>query len=219
MAKKFPRRNIPSKKRILGDSTRRMRVVFTGIIEATAPILSKTDKQLIIARPDLYSEFIIGASIAVSGVCLSVTSFDEKSMTFDVVDETWEKSKLGSLAVGDRVNLERACLADSRLDGHLVQGHCEGIGECISFENDVLLLSVPEELNKFFIQKGSIALDGVSLTIAQIQGNAVSIALVPLTVKHTTLGSCKAGDLINIETDVVGRYLYAFVHEETALQK
>jgi riboflavin synthase len=192
--------------------------VFTGIIEATAPVLSKTDSQLLVARPELFADITIGASIAVSGVCLSVISFDEDSMTFDVVEETWKKSKLGSLQEGDLINLERACLADSRLDGHVVQGHCEGVGECISFADNVLTVSVPEELNKFFVQKGSIALDGVSLTIADTQKNLVSVALVPHTLEHTTLGSIASGNPINIETDIVGRYLYAFTHEETALQ-
>ena len=193
--------------------------MFTGIIEATAPLLAKTDHQLIIARPESFADFLIGASIAVSGVCLSITSFDERSMIFDVVEETWKKSKLGSLEVGDLVNLEQACLADTRLDGHVVQGHCEGVGECISCEDGVLLLTAPEELNKFFVQKGSIALDGVSLTIADRKDGTISIALVPLTLENTTLGSLQTGDPINIETDIVGRYLYAFTHEETALQK
>jgi len=100
-----------------------------------------------------------------------------------------------------------------------VQGHCEGVGECISCEDGVLLLTAPEELNKFFVQKGSIALDGVSLTIADRKDGTISIALVPLTLENTTLGSLQTGDPINIETDIVGRYLYAFTHEETALQK
>ena len=192
--------------------------MFTGIIEATAPVLSKTDNQLSIARPGSFADFLVGASIAVSGVCLSVTSFDEESMTFDVVQETWKKSKLGSLKIGDIVNLERACLADSRLDGHVVQGHCEGVG-IIKEAGTTLVIEVPKELNKFFVQKGSIALDGVSLTISEIDDSTVSVALVPLTIDNTTLGSCKTGDAINIETDVVGRYLYAFTHEETALQR
>lgn len=194
--------------------------MFTGIIEATAPVLIKSDTQLSIQRPALFNDLIIGASIAVSGVCLSITAFDDVSMTFDVVEETWKKSKLGSLRTGDLVNLERACLADSRLDGHVVQGHCEGIGnvEC-RMQNEELRITVPEELNKFFVQKGSISLDGVSLTIAEIDGDQLTVALVPLTLEKTTLGTIKPGDLVNIETDIVGRYLYAFTHEETALQK
>jgi riboflavin synthase len=194
--------------------------VFTGIIEATAPIISKKNNQLVIARPEFFEDMPLGSSIAVSGVCLSVTAFDKKSMTFDVVQETWDKSKLGSLSEGDTINLERACLADSRLDGHVVQGHCEGVGSVKrKTENGKLTIRVPKELIKFFVQKGSIALDGVSLTIAAITETQITVALVPLTIENTTLGFCKEGDAINIETDIVGRYLYAFTHEEAALQR
>jgi len=195
--------------------------VFTGIIEATAPILIKSDTQLSIQRPEVFNDLIIGSSIAVSGVCLSIVSFDDVSMTFDVVEETWKKSKLGSLRTGDMVNLERACLADSRLDGHVVQGHCEGVGRSGKWkvESGKLIVYIPNELNKFFVQKGSIALDGVSLTIAEVNADHITVALVPLTLEKTTLGSLAEGDPINIETDIVGRYLYTFIHEKTALQK
>tara|TARA_Y100000310_G_scaffold171442_2_gene171627 strand:- start:2296 stop:2880 length:585 start_codon:yes stop_codon:yes gene_type:complete len=193
--------------------------VFTGIIEATASIIQKTDKQLVIERPAVFTDLLIGSSIAVSGVCLSVISFDDTSMTFDVMNETWDKSKLGLLQKGDLVNLERACLADTRLDGHVVQGHCEGVGRVQQkMKNGELTIKVPDELNKFFIQKGSIAIDGVSLTISSIEDNQIGVALVPHTLDNTTLGSLNSGDSLNIETDVVGRYLYAFSHEEAAYQ-
>lgn len=200
--------------------------MFTGIIEATAPILIKSDTQLSVQRPEVFNDLIIGSSIAVSGVCLSIVSFDDVSMTFDVVEETWKKSKLGSLRTGDMVNLERACLADSRLDGHVVQGHCEGtgtvreIGKLGNWESGTTMsIETPSELNKFFVQKGSISLDGVSLTIAEVNADHITVALVPLTLEKTTLGSLAEGDPINIETDIVGRYLYAFTYAETALQK
>lgn len=193
--------------------------MFTGIIEATARVLQKTDTQLVIERPASFDHITIGASIAVSGVCLSVTSEFENSISFDVVEETWNKSKLGSLKEGDLVNLERACLADSRLDGHVVQGHCEGVGnvEC-RMNNEGLKISMPNDLIKFCVQKGSISLDGVSLTIVEAFEDHITVALVPLTLEKTTLGTIKPGDPINIETDIVGRYLYAFTHEATALQ-
>ena len=195
--------------------------MFTGIIEATAAITHKTEHQLSIARPVLFDNLVVGASISISGVCLSITSFDDTSITFDVVDETWKKSKLGNLVEGDLVNLERACLADSRLDGHVVQGHCEGVGRSgkLKVESGQLTIHIPKELNKFIVQKGSIALDGVSLTIAEVTEDQVTVALVPLTLENTTLGSLAPGDPINIETDIVGRYLYAFTHEEATLQR
>lgn len=193
--------------------------MFSGIIEATAEILHKGEDQLTLQRPPSFDDLIIGASIAVSGVCLSVVEFDNSSMKFDVVSETWDKSILGDLSVGDLVNLERSVLADSRLDGHVVQGHTEGVGEVLSMKNDVLSIRVPKELNKFFVQKGSIAINGVSLTLASVEGEKIAVALVPHTRDNTTLGSLKEGDKVNIETDIIGRYVYAFSHEETANQE
>ncbi|MCB9808744.1 riboflavin synthase [Candidatus Peribacteria bacterium] len=190
--------------------------MFSGIVEATARIVDKTEATLTLERPKQFDDLIIGASIAVSGVCLSVTAYNEDTMTFDVVDETWQKSKLGSLSVGDSVNLERSVTVDSRLDGHIVQGHVEGRGKIVAAGGGGKLLTaeLPEELIKFCIQKGSIAIDGVSLTIASIQNNTIEVALVPHTLEHTALGSLKEGDLVNIETDILGRYLYAFSLQE-----
>ncbi len=190
--------------------------MFSGIIEATAEILKKTDHQLILKRPKSFDDLIIGSSIAVSGVCLSVVAFDDTSMTFDVVQETWERSKLGSLTEGDRVNLERSVLADQRLDGHIVQGHVEGMG-ILRMKGEGWMIELTDELIKFCVQKGSIAIDGVSLTIASVNGNQISVALVPHTLENTTLGSLKQGGTVNIETDVVGRYLYAFTEDHATV--
>lgn len=193
--------------------------MFTGIIEATAEILQKSDTQLVIQRPAHFDPLLIGASISVSGVCLSIVAFDDTSMTFDVVSETWQRSILGSLSEGQTVNLERSVLADQRLDGHTVQGHIEGKGTvCSRTENGELSLEVPDDLIKFCVQKGSIAINGVSLTIASVSGNTITVALVPHTLEQTNLRSLTKGDLVNIETDIVGRYLYAFLHEEVTHQ-
>ncbi len=199
--------------------------MFTGIIEATAPVLLKTDRTLEIARPHQFDDLLIGSSIAVAGVCLSVTAFDDVSMTFDVVEETWKRSKLGSLKQGDDVNLERSVLADHRLDGHVVQGHVEGVGcikerfiqACLPDRQGTLVIEMPKKLNKYCVQKGAIAIDGVSLTIAESQGDTITVALVPHTIANTTLASLRPGDEVNIETDIVGRYLYAFIHEAAAV--
>lgn len=192
--------------------------VFTGIIETTAPVLNNEGTKLILGRPSMYDHLLIGASIAVSGVCLSIVHFDDDTMTFDVVRETREKSKIGSLTKGDIVNLERSVLADQRLDGHLVQGHVEGVGEVREIGDResggvLLVIDVPSELNTFFVQKGSVAIDGVSLTIAKRTSEHMTIALVPHTLEKTTLGLLQEGDKVNLETDIVGRYLYAFTHE------
>ena len=193
--------------------------MFSGIIEATARVIRKTSSTLTVARPEAFDDLIPGASIAVSGVCLTVVAFDAESMTFNVVDETWERSKLRSLREGDPVNLERSVLADNRLDGHIVQGHVEAVGSAkLKTENGKLSIEVPESLIKFFVHKGSVAIDGVSLTVAKIDGDTITVALVPLTLQQTTLGCLEEGDPVNIETDVVGRYLYAFTHAATTAQ-
>ena len=136
--------------------------MFSGIVEATANVLNRTENQLTLERPKSFNDTVIGASIAVSGVCLSVAEFDDESLKFDVVSETWERSTLGSLQKGDTVNLERSVQADSRLDGHVVQGHVEGVGEVRELGNSgnrELVITVPKDLNKFFVQKGSKAID------------------------------------------------------------
>lgn len=184
--------------------------VFTGIIEATAPVIEKSDSTLKVERPPQFDDIRIGSSICVSGVCLSVIAFDEQSMTFDVMGETWEKSKLGSLKAGDQVNLERAMKADGRFEGHVVQGHVEATGRVergMLKEESAISIGVPQNLLKYIVPKGSITLDGVSLTVVSIDQNICTVALIPHTVENTTLGSLSEGNLVNIETDVMGRYI------------
>lgn len=178
--------------------------MFTGIIEATAPILDQRQSGLTIEHPGIFDDVKIGSSISVSGVCLSIVKLTGDSMEFDFVPETLAKTKIGSLKKGDRVNLERAMKAGDRLDGHVVQGHVEGVG---IMENDggILVVQLPKDLLQFVVQKGSIAIDGVSLTVADVKGDEVTIALIPHTLKNTTLGSLKKGDRVNIETDMMVR--------------
>ena len=185
--------------------------MFTGIVEATAAVEQITETQLSVARPASFDDIAIGSSIAVSGVCLSVSAFTESSMTFDVVAETWAKSALGTLQTGDTVNLERSVPANGRLDGHLVQGHVEGVGKW-KVESGKWKVILPKDLIKFCVQKGSICLNGVSLTIADIHGDEIEVALVPHTLEHTNLDQLQTGDPVNIETDIIGRYVYAFSH-------
>lgn len=183
--------------------------MFTGIIEATAHVLKISDSGLTLERPAVFDDIKIGGSIAVSGVCLSVTAFDKNSMSFDVVATTFQKTKLGSLKKGDTVNLERALRADARLEGHIVLGHCEGVGEglAVGAVGALLTVTIPEELKKYVVLHGSITLDGVALTVAALKGTAVTVAIIPHTLTNTTLGSLKAGDSVNIETDILGKYI------------
>ena len=186
-----------------------IRPVFTGIIEATGTIEARTADSLRISRPGAFTDIRIGSSICVSGACLSVVEFNGEHMTFDVVPETWEKTKLGSLQAGDCVNLERALSAQGRFEGHIVQGHIEGTAEVIGIsEQQVLTLRLPKAMVRFVIPKGSIAIDGVSLTVAAVDGGLCSVALIPHTVEKTTLGNLQIGDKVNIETDILIRALH-----------
>ncbi|MDP7247737.1 MAG: riboflavin synthase [Candidatus Peribacteraceae bacterium] len=184
--------------------------VFTGIIETQANIREVTDKGISVERPESFDDIKIGSSIAVSGACLSVVNFDEHLMEFDVVSETFQKTKLGSLKVGDKVNLERAMKASDRFEGHVVQGHVESVADVVSdkltIDNGQLTIAVPNNLINFICNKGSITIDGVSLTVVSVDGNQITVALIPHTLENTTLGSLNKGDKVNIETDVLVRH-------------
>lgn len=187
--------------------------MFTGIIEATGTVLQKTADSLTIERPASFDDLKKGCSVAVSGACLTVVAFDKKSMTFNVIPETWKKTKLGSLKKGDQVNLERAMKVGDRFDGHIVQGHIEGVGEVKRVkrkEKSYEITFHASLLDQYIISKGSITLDGVALTVASIEKNQITVALIPETLQVTTLGSLKKGDQVNIETDIVGKYIHAF---------
>lgn len=181
--------------------------MFTGIIESTAKVLQIGGGKLTLERPTMFDDLKIGCSIAVSGACLTVTAFDASSMSFDVVETTMQKTKFGLLKAGDSVNLERAMKADARFEGHIVMGHTEATGTVRSFEHDLLVIEVPESLTQFVVHHGCIMIDGVALTAAELSGNAVTIAVIPHTKAITTLGSLKAGDTVNLETDVLAKYI------------
>lgn len=186
--------------------------MFTGIIEATASVVESTNGRLIVERPAVFDDIKLGSSIAVSGVCLSIVEFDDRSMRFDVVDETLRKTTIGDLKVGDLVNVERSLKASDRFEGHIVQGHVEGTAEIGDLRSEIgkgklVTLTLPDTLAMFVIEKGSIAIDGVSLTVAKKDRNLCTVALIPHTLAVTTLGSLKIGDRVNVETDILGRYV------------
>ncbi len=186
--------------------------MFTGIVETTAPVLERTDARLIVARPADFDDVKVGSSIAVAGVCLTVVALNKEDMTFDVMGETWRRTNLGELLVGNTVNLERAMAAGGRFDGHVVQGHVEGVATVKEWKTDggqwkLLVIEVPENLLPAITEKGSIALDGISFTVAALSGNLVTIALIPHTLEITTIGLRQAGDRINVETDILAKYV------------
>ena len=185
--------------------------MFTGLIETTAEVQERTPSSLTIERPKGFSDVKEGSSIAVSGVCLTIAKLTKESMQFDVTEETWSRTTLGSLQKGDRINLERALSASDRFEGHIVQGHVDGVGQCENvkirkYENE-LSIRYPKELRGLIVEKGSIAMDGVSLTVVQVDEETFSVALIPLTLQATTFGSLRTGSRVNLEADIIGKYV------------
>ena len=189
--------------------------MFTGIVEEIGFIekLTKTKSGLrfVIEAKVIMDSMEIGDSVSVNGVCLTVSKIKQNYFYVDLVEETIKKTNLGSLKKGSNVNLERAITLATRLGGHILQGHIETIGTIVGkkVNNDsaILSINIETEFLKYCLPKGSIAIDGISLTIATISDNIISIALIPHTLKMTTLGSKKNGDLVNIETDIIGKYV------------
>ncbi|WP_422116070.1 riboflavin synthase [Brachybacterium sp. UNK5269] len=153
----------------------------------------------------------LGDSIAVDGCCLTVTDHDGATWTADVITTTLAATTLGSLTSGDRVNLERAVRADGRLDGHIVQGHVDGVGEIVDREEQngttLLRIALPAELSRYVVARGSLAVDGVSLTVADVSGRVAVIGLIPETLARTTLGRRSVGAPVNLEVDVLAKYV------------
>jgi len=193
--------------------------MFTGIIETIGIVRSIEPRgdltRLGIETAAIASEVTVGDSIAVNGTCLTVTGAQGGVIHFDAVVETLEKTALGDLATGSRVNLERALVAGGRLDGHIVQGHVDGVGRIRSLErtgNDVrLAVDCPQEIRQFLLAKGSVAIDGVSLTVVDVDDAGFDVALIPLTLEHTTLGTRNAGERVNLEADVLGKYVKSYI--------
>jgi riboflavin synthase len=189
--------------------------MFTGIIEElgrVAAIEPQGDAmRLTIEGPLVVSDVHRGDSIAVSGTCLTAIEFDKRVFTADVMQETLDKTALGSLKVGDVVNLERAMTAATRFGGHVVQGHVDGVGEIISREKsehwEWLRVSIPVELMKYIVLKGSITIDGVSLTVNEVGENHIGLSLIPETLALTTLGHKSVGDKVNVEADVMAKHI------------
>jgi riboflavin synthase len=186
--------------------------VFTGIVEEIGEVVAVEQvtnaARLRVRGPLVTSDAGLGDSIAVSGVCLTVVDVTGGEFTVDVVNETLERSSLAKVAVGDRVNLERATPAGGRLGGHIMQGHVDGTGVFLERdENGVTTFALPEHLARYVVEKGSIAVDGISLTVAAITADRFKVALIPTTLDVTTLGGREAGDLVNLEVDVVAKYV------------
>ena len=192
--------------------------MFTGIVEEVGTILNITEGansgSLTIAADTVLKNVELGDSIAVNGVCLTVTSFDKAKFTADAMPVTLDKTNLGELSPGDNVNLERALQLKSRLGGHLVSGHVDGLGTIKSINQDdnaiLIEIEATEKVKKFIIREGSIAIDGISLTVAEMTDDGFFVSIIPHTAEETTLVSKGVGDILNLEADMIGKYLYNF---------
>ena len=193
--------------------------MFTGIVQELALVDKVTSSSfgisLEIARPIAFADIVIGESIALNGACLTVASYSSKIISFDVVKETLDKTNINYLEKGHSVNLERCMKLSSRIEGHIVLGHVESTATVLRHikdgESSRLSVTVDDKTLRYCIIKGSITIDGVSLTIASIDGNIIEVALIPHTLEHTNLSSREENDQVNIETDVLGRYIDHFL--------
>jgi riboflavin synthase len=190
--------------------------VFTGIIEEVGTIAAAGSRMKVQCRTVL-EDSKAGASIAVNGVCLTAVSIEPDGFWCDLSPETLSRSNLGMLQDGSRVNLERAAAIGDRLSGHLVQGHVDGTAELVSLEslpdgNWWLNVRMPADLDRYLIHKGSVTLDGVSLTIAALDQNIVSVAIIPHTYENTVLPDYEPGNKINVEVDLIGKYVEKLLH-------
>ncbi|MCL1634583.1 riboflavin synthase [Luteimonas sp. SX5] len=190
--------------------------MFTGLVEGVGSLAAREarggDARLRIAAGTLpFADVALGESISVNGVCLTVVAFDAASFDVDASNETLSLTTLGRLPIGSAVNLERAMKPTDRLGGHLVSGHVDGVGGVLRIEDDARAqrwrFSAPAPLLKYIAQKGSICVDGVSLTVNAVDGEGFEVALIPHTVSHTAFSATQVGDAVNLEVDLVARYV------------
>lgn len=189
--------------------------MFTGIVEETGTVRrirkGRASAELSIAAQKVLEDAHIGDSIAVNGICLTVTGIENGAFTADVMHETLRRTSFSQLAAGSRVNLERAMAADGRFGGHIVAGHVDGVGTITDLQKDDnavwYTFRAEPQVMRYIVEKGSITVDGISLTVAKVGADTFSISAIPHTVAQTVLRDRKKGDLVNLETDIIGKYV------------
>lgn len=189
--------------------------MFTGIVEEIGKILFVTKNRITVEAKTVTEDAKIGDSIAVNGVCLTVTAINSNGFDADVSPETFRVTNLGKLKNGSLVNLERAMPMNGRFGGHIVSGHVDGIGKICLLQKDNefynLVIELDKKESKYVVKKGSITVSGISLTVAEIDGNIVRVAIIPHTFENTSLKTLKTGDYVNIETDIISKYVEKFL--------
>ena len=194
--------------------------MFTGIVEETGTVL-KSGNPLVIKAKKILEDIHLGDSIAVNGICLTVTSFTDDTITLDVMNETYGRTNLRHIKYGTKVNLERAMSAGGRFGGHIVSGHIRGTGILTDITSDGiakwLTISADSSILKYIVLKGSVTLDGVSLTVAYVDDKIFKLSVIPHTQSETTLLLKSVGSEINIETDIIGKYVEKFTRSESRI--
>ena len=194
--------------------------MFTGIVEERGTVREVGPRRLSVGCRTVVADAEIGSSIAVNGVCLTVVERSEDRLAFDLSEETLRRTSFSRLSAGDPVNLERPLTLSSRLGGHLVQGHVDGVGEVAAVEPvpDGAWMTVrpPEAIRRFLVEKGSVCVDGISLTVAGMDDETFSVAVIPHTLDVTTLGSAQQGDPVNLEVDMIAKYVDALLERGRA---
>jgi riboflavin synthase len=196
--------------------------MFTGIITELGEVVSLNRRPsvsvLSVKAPQAASNAALGDSIAISGVCLTVTAIRGAEVDFDLSGETLSSSTLGALKPGDKVNLEEALRADGKLGGHFVSGHVDSVGRIKSRvqagDTWEFVIEAPGDVTRYLVDKGSVAVDGISLTVVKILKDGFTLVIIPHTAKLTTLGFKAAGDAVNLEADIIGKYIYRFLHKD-----
>jgi riboflavin synthase len=193
--------------------------MFTGIVRERGRVASLQEEpeglRLEIDAPETASQLDVGDSVSISGACLTATAVANGSFSVTAVQETLDRTTLGRLAAGGEVNLETATRAGDPLGGHFVQGHVDAVGRVASFEDGLLRVAAAPEILRYCVEKGSIAVDGVSLTIAGLRDDAFEVALIPHTLEVTTLGALEPGDEVNLEADVLAKYVEKLIDRDT----
>ena len=200
--------------------------MFTGIVEEVGTIRAirrgAHSSVLSIQAKTVLSDLSIGDSVAVNGVCLTAVSKDSSGFSADVMHETLNRSSIGALTVGSRVNLERAMAADGRFGGHIVSGHIDGTGTIAALRRDDnavwYTVKADPALLRYIVEKGSVAIDGISLTVASVEADRFSVSLIPHTAAVTILGEKRPGDVVNLETDIIGKYVERLMQPKHPVQ-
>ena len=185
--------------------------MFTGIVEEVGVVAKISDNAMTVRASKVLEDVKLGDSVAVNGACLTVVEFSQSDFSVDLSPETMRRTSLGQLSVGRPVNLERALLASDRMGGHIVQGHVDGTGRVMSIKPDqdsiIFRIRAPKRLNHYIVEKGFVAVDGISLTVVKRGASSFTLAVIPYTLDNTNLASLSVGDRVNLEADILAKYV------------